>query len=74
MKTSNIILLYRKRGKHSGRPTDYRARPFDSMRKKILIRLDSFLVKAFTYRKRAKILSDMKAEVPLKLINKIFKG
>ena len=76
MSRKSLILYYftEKGGNIRARPTDYRARPRDSIRKKILIRLDSFLVKSFTYLKRAKILSDMKAGSPLRLINKIFKG
>jgi len=76
MSRKSLILYYfTKKDKNiQARPTDYRARPYDSTRKKILIRLDSFLVKSFTYLKRAKILSDMRAGAPLKLINKIFKG
>jgi hypothetical protein len=76
MSRKSLILYYftEKEKNIRARPTDYGARPRDSIRKKILIRLDSFLVKSFTYLKRAKILNDMKAEGSLKLINKIFKG
>ena len=53
-------------------PTDYRARPHDGLREKILIGLDGFFVKSFTYLKRGKILSDIKAGAFLKPIKKIF--
>ena len=76
MSRKSLILYYftKKEKNIPAHPTDYKARPHDSTCKKILIRLDSFLVKSFTYLKRAKILSDMKAGSPLRLINKIFKG
>lgn len=76
MSRKSLILYYftEKEKKIQAYPTDYRARPRDSIRKKILISLDGILVKSFTYLKRAKILSDMRAGVPLKLINKVFKG
>ena len=75
MSRKSLILYYfTEREKNiEAQPTDYRARPRDGLRKKILISLDGVFVKSFTYLKRAKILSDMRAGTLLKPIKKIFK-
>ena len=70
-KKSLILHYFTERDKNiAAYPTDYRARPRDGLRKKILISLDGFFVKSFTYIKRANILSDMRAGSLLKLIKK----
>jgi Rps23 Pro-64 3,4-dihydroxylase Tpa1-like proline 4-hydroxylase len=79
MSRKSLILYYfTDREKNiKAHPTDYRARPHDGLRKKVLINLDGGFVKSFTYLKRTKILSDMRAGKILKPIKKylsIIKG
>ncbi len=76
MSRKSLILYYftEREQNIAAHPTDYRARPRDGLREKTLISLDGVFVKSFTYLKRAKILSDMRAGVLLKLIKKIFMG
>jgi len=76
MSRKSLALYYfTEREKNIGaHPTKYRGRPSDSGIKKILISLDSVLVKSFTYLKRLEILSDAIVGNSLKLISKIFRG
>ena len=74
MSRKSLILYYFTERKKNieAHPTDYRARPLDGLREKILISLDGVFVKSFTYLKRGKILSDMRAGSFLKPIKKMF--